>query len=90
MDHGSLVIYFPHLSFGLPVIDVVGGDAVVDGGLLAPDAALLPADVVQTHLKTSRARQGKVENRRSDRLGGDGRKSKRNLNRFASKAGLLR
>jgi hypothetical protein len=60
MDHGSLVIYFPHLSFGLPVIDVVGGDAVVDRGLLAPDTALLPADVVQTHLKTepaSRARQ---------------------------------
>jgi hypothetical protein len=57
MDHGSLVIYFPHLSFGLPV---VGGDAVVDRGLLAPDTALLPADVVQTQLKTepaSRARQ---------------------------------
>ena len=72
MDHGSLVIYFPHLSFGLPVIGVVvGGDAVVNGGLLAPDAALLPADVVQTHLKTEppRASSRKVENRRSDRLG---------------------
>lgn len=50
-SHGSLVIYFPHLSFGLPVIHAVGGDAVVDAGLLAPDAALPPADVVQTHLK---------------------------------------
>lgn len=53
MDHGSAGdIVFLHLSFHLPRIPVVGGDAVVDG-LFAP--VLPSADVVQTHLKFSRA-----------------------------------